>query len=153
MSEQEIDHRALGVRYFNAAWDLIDLESRTPEQSRDLLGLTLASRQHWGEFSGVTDQHRATSDWQVAYAASLGGFADLALSFARAAVDRADAADVPVWLKASVHEGMARAHAVSGDREGYEREAATCRELLAQVDDEEDRAPIQAQLDSIPVPG
>jgi hypothetical protein len=50
-------------------------------------------------------------------------------------------------------EGMARAHAAAGDRAGYERFVAQAHELLAQVDDDEDRELIESQLATIPPPG
>jgi hypothetical protein len=145
------DHRALGAQYFNAAWELIDLPERTPAQDRDMVTLAFASRRHWQE-AGGTDQNLAVADWQVAHAASLAGLPDLALTFARAAVDRAESGDVPMWLKASTYEGLARANAAAGDGASYETNAQRCRELLAQVDDEEDRALVQSQLDSIAAP-
>ena len=145
------EHRILGVNYFNAAWELIDLPSRTPAQDLDMVTLACASRQHWHE-AGGTDENLAVADWQVAHAASLAGWSGIALSFARACVDRVSASDVPTWMKASAHEGLARAHAAAGDRASYEAEAARCRELLAQVDGDEDRTLIQNQLDSIPAP-
>jgi hypothetical protein len=49
-------------------------------------------------------------------------------------------------------EGMARAHATAGDRAGFERFVAQARELLATVDDDEDRVLIESQLASIPPP-
>ena len=145
------EHRILAVNYFNAAWDLIDLPQRTPGQDRDMVTMAFASRQHWHE-AGGTDENLAVADWQVAHAASLVGLADLALAFARASVDRAESSDVPAWLKASTHEGLARAHAAAGDRASYDAEADRCRELLAHVDDDEDRALVQSQLDSIAAP-
>jgi hypothetical protein len=147
----DINHKKLASGYFNAAWDLIDLDVRTPEQAHDLLGLTLASRQHWLE-AGGTEENLAVSDWQVAYAASLGGWADLALSFARAAVARGEAADAPTWMKASTHEGLARAHAAAGDKAGYDSEVAITRALLEQVTEKGDRDLIAGQLESIPAP-
>jgi hypothetical protein len=151
MTEPVIDHRGLAVAYFNRAWNLIDTTDRTAEQDRDLLATAFASRQHWVD-AGGTAQNLAIADWQVAHAASLAGLADTALAFANAAVDRAESGDLPAWMQASGHEGMARAHAAAGDRDGYAREAARARELLATVDDPEDRDLISSQLASIPVP-
>jgi hypothetical protein len=152
MTMQPADHRALAAGYFNAAWDLIDRADRTAADDRDMMTLAFASRQHWIE-AGGTAENLAVADWQVAHTASLAGVADVALMFARAAVERAESADdAPTWLVASVHEGLARAHAAAGDRASYETEAARCRELLAQVDDEGDRALVQSQLDAIPAP-
>lgn len=145
------EHRELGARYFNAAWDLIDLPERTADQDRDLLGLVFASRQHWIDGDGTT-QNLVVADWQVAHAASLLGLADLALVFASTAVESAESADVPVWLRASVHEGLARAHAAAGDRQGYDREVEATQRLLELVDDAEGRDLVASQLASIPPP-
>jgi hypothetical protein len=148
----EPDHRKLAITYFNAAWDLIDQATRTPEQDRDMIGMALASRQHWMD-AGGTDENLAVADWQVAHTASVAGFSKLALTFAQAAVERADSSDVPAWLKASTHEGLARAHAGTGDKVAYDREVAVTRALLETVADTEDRELVESQLASIPAPG
>lgn len=145
------DHRALAIGYFNATWDLIDQPTRTAEQDRDMLSSAFASRQHWIE-AGGTDGQLITSDWQVSHVASLVGLGDLALRFAQAAADRASASEIPDWLFASTHEGLARAHAALGDVDAYNREATLTRSLLEQVTDDEDRALIASQLASIPPP-
>jgi hypothetical protein len=145
------DHRALAVGYFNAAWALIDLTSRSAEQDRDMVGLAFASRQHWIEAGGDAT-NLITADWQVAHTASIAGLPDVALSFATAASHRADNEDVPDWLVASAHEGLARAYAAAGDRESYEREGAVVERLLAAVTDPEDRQLVADQFASIPRP-
>lgn len=143
-----VDHRALAVGYFNSTWELIDLPSRTPEQDRDMLASALASRQHWGEGGGEAE-NLAIADWQVAHVASLAGWPEVAVTFAAAAYERARAADLPTWMRASTAEGMARACAAAGDRAGYDKYATEARELLATVDDEEDRNLVESQLASI----
>jgi hypothetical protein len=151
MTEPVIDHRQLAVTYFGAAWELVDLESRSAEQDRDMLTAAFTSRQHWID-AGGTAENLAISDWQVAHTASLAGLADTALAFARAAVERTEAATLPVWMQASAHEGLARAFATAGDRAGYDREAQRTTDLLAGVDDPQDSELIRSQLASIPVP-
>jgi hypothetical protein len=146
-----VDHRALAIGYFNASWTLIDLPTRTAEQNRDMLSLALASRQHWIEADGGPEQ-LATADWQVAHTAALSGFGELSVDFAQSAADLADGSDVPSWLKASTHEGLARAYAASGDRVGFDRESATTRALLKTVADPEDRKVVEDQLASITAP-
>ena len=145
------DHRELAASYFNSTWELIDLPTRTPEQDRDMVTSALASRQHWAEAGGA-DKNLAISDWQVAHAASLAGWPDMAKSFATAAYDRARAASLPAWLRASTAEGMARAAACAGDKAAFHKFAAEARELLTLVDDDEDRKLIESQLASIPLP-
>jgi hypothetical protein len=145
------EDRRLAIGYFNAAWELIDLSNRTSEQDRDMVTLAFASRQHWIEADG-TAENLAIADWQIAHAASKAGLADVALVFARAAVDRAESNDVPTWLKASTHEGLARAHAAAGETDGFTYEADLARALLEKVADPGDRELVESQLASIPVP-
>ncbi len=84
--------------------------------------------------------------------AALTGHADLSLDFAAAAYERASDADVPLWLKASTCEGLARAHAAAGHEAERDAWVLKTRELLEQVDDAEDRALIEGQLATIDGP-
>jgi hypothetical protein len=139
----QAEHRALAVGYFNQSWELIGSPTRSPDQDRDLLTRAFASRQHWVD-AGGTEENLAIADWQVAHAASEAGFTDVAEAFSMSAYERARSAGLPTWLLASTAEGRARARAAAGDRDGY-------GDLLAQVDDDEDRQLIESQLAAIPV--
>jgi len=147
----DTNHRSLAVVYFNGTWDLIDATTRTPDQDLEMLTRAFASRQHWIE-AGGTDQNIAIADWQVAHAASLAGFTDVADAFSTAAYDRARAAALPTWMQASTAEGRARACAAMHDIAGYEKYAAETRDLLDKVTDLEDRQLVESQLQSIPAP-
>jgi hypothetical protein len=141
------DQRDLAVRYYNQAWDLIDASGRTPDDDRRLLTLAMASRALWDDIGA--DEQWITGDWQVSHVAALTGHAGLALDFASAAYERATKADVPLWLKASTCEGLARAHAVAGHEAERDAWVLKAKELLGQVDDADDRAVIEAQLATI----
>lgn len=142
------ERTSLAKRAFNTAWDLIDLAERDAEQARTLVVRAMASRYLWEEVGG--EEQLCFGDWQSAYALSLAGAGDLALSFASAALERAEAAGWTDWRLASCHEGVARACRVLGDRSGFEEHAARCREILEGVEDAEDRELIASQLESIP---
>jgi hypothetical protein len=142
-------HRAQAAQLFNRTWELLE-SPRSPADDRAMLGCALASRLHW---SGVgTDENYIAGDWLVAHVASHLGYADVALDFAASAYESAVAADppVPAWLLASTLEGLARAHDTAGHVSERDRCAAESRQLLAGVDDDEDRELIAGQLDSIP---
>ena len=68
-----------------------------------------ASRYHWGQVGGP--QQLAIGEWQCARVYSVLGRAEPALHHARRCLEIATAGDVPDWLIASAHEGMARAYA------------------------------------------
>jgi hypothetical protein len=145
------EDRRLAIGYFNAAWELIDLPNRSADQDRDMLTLAFASRQHWMDAEG-SPENLAVADWQIGHAASKAGLADVALTFARSAVAVAESNDLPTWLKASTHEGLARAHAAAGEADGFRYEVDLTRALLEKVADPEDRTLVESQLASIPAP-
>lgn len=141
------DQRALALQFFNQVWDLIDRPGRTAGEDRQMLTSAMASRALWDDIGG--DEQRVTGDWQVAHVAALLGHVDVSLDFAAAAFELALAADVPVWLKASTCEGLARAHAAAGHQAERNAWALKARELLGQVEDDEDRELIEGQLATI----
>lgn len=143
-------HIAFAKAAFNGAWDLIDKPDRDADDDRQMLTLAFASRWHWGEVG--SPENKTIADWQVAHVACLVGEAALALRYAQSAYDAARGNELPDWLRASTAEGLARAHACGGDRASYESYAAEARQLVEQLDDEEDRELILGQLASIPVP-
>ena len=146
MTDQQ---RALAVQYFNQTWDLIDQPTRIAADDRRMLTLAMASRALWDDIGA--DEQLITGDWQVAHVAALTGHADLSLDFAAAAYERAAGAAVPLWLKASTCEGLARAHAAAGHQAERDAWVLKARELLGQVDDDDDRALIEGQLATVDV--
>lgn len=139
--------RSLAVGYYNLTWDLIDQTKRTPADDRQMLMLAMASRALWDDIGG--EEQWITGDWQVAHVAALTGHADLSLDFAAAAHERATEADVPLWLRASTCEGLARAHAAAGHEQERDQWVLKARELLDQVQDADDRALIEGQLATV----
>jgi hypothetical protein len=144
MTDQQ---RGFAVQYYNQTWDLIDQAGRTPGDDRRMLTLAMASRALWDDIGG--DEQRVTGDWQVAHVAALTGHADLSLDFAAAAYERASDTAVPLWLKASTCEGLARAHAAAGHEAERDAWVLKARELLEQVDDADDRVLIEGQLATV----
>jgi hypothetical protein len=134
---------------FNAAWELIDLEGRTPEQQIEMLLCAAASRYLWAQAGGGDDgSSLAIGDWQVAHVLSHLGAGELALLFADSAHARVLAGGWTDWRLASAEEGLARAYATLGDREARDRHAEACRRLLPELD-AEDRDLIEGQLTTI----
>jgi hypothetical protein len=140
--------RSLAVEAFNGAWDLIDQPSRTPGEDRDMLVRAAASRYLWDAVG--SDDQRAVGDWQIAHVLSWMGEGSLALRFAAAALERAEANGWEDWRRASCLEGVARAHAVLGDEPERDRYASLCQVALGALEDPEDRDLIASQLATVP---
>ena len=141
-------HRRFAVETFNATWDLIDNQSRTPDDNLEMLLAALASRWHWGRIGGP--EQIATGDWQVAHVASLLGFADLALTVASRHFAIAEEERWSGWRLASAYEGLARAAATAGDFEARRRYVAMAEAALDSEPDEEERIIIAEQLATVP---
>jgi hypothetical protein len=139
--------RQLAVAMFNRTWELIDTTDRTAEMDREMLASACASRALWAGIG--SPEQLATGDWQVAHVASLLEHPQLALDFASNAYATASTSDVPRWLVASTCEGLARAHAVAGHDDECDAWTQRAREILADVDDAEDRELIETQLATI----
>ena len=112
-------HRTFAVAAFNRSWDLLDKPDRSAADDAELLATVFASRYHWEPIGN--DENKIVGDWQIAHAASHLGLANVALTFATLALERAQAVGRTDWMLASCYEGMARAHAVLG----------TCRNAIA----------------------
>lgn len=155
MTEMSLDlspaaARSLAARLFNRTWELLESPQRDDAGDREVLATAMASRLHW---EGVGTPEKLTAgDWLVAHVASQLGYAELALSYAAAAHERAGSAgdDIPTWLLASTQEGLARAHAVAGQAEERDRWVADARRTLLAVEDDEDRQLIESQLATVP---
>jgi hypothetical protein len=141
-------HRQVAVDTFNRAWELLEVPVRSPERDRELLGLAFTSRHHWGVVGGA--EELMVGDWMIAHVASVLGYGALAERYASVALDACRANGWSDWRLASMLEGMARASAAIDDEAGRDRYAAEARQVLASIDDKDDRELIAAQLASIP---
>jgi hypothetical protein len=146
--ESKTWHKIFAASAFNQAWDLIDKPERSTEEDAAMLLASFASRHHW-EVVG-TDENRVVGDWQISHVASVLGYSELALRFARTALDRAVEQGFEGWRLASCHEGLARAHACSGDEQERDRHIRAARRLLDAVEDPEERGLVESQLQSVP---
>lgn len=135
-------HRAIAVSTFNQSQELLHA-TRTAEEDRALLTAAFTSRHHWLAIGG--DEERAIADWLVSRAAVATGHVTMGLQFASAALD-GDGEQFPAWLRASLFEGMARAHHAAGDAEQRDACIAQARAALVLESDAADAALIEAQI-------
>lgn len=141
-------HRHFAVEMYNASWDLLGRTDRSPDDDAALMAAAFGSAAHWDHIG--TDENRAIGDHQIAKAAGAVGLPDVAVVYARRALDRVERGGLPDWLLAAAHEGMARACAVAGDAEGRAHWIEQCTRTLAAVTDPDDRAVVADQLRTVP---
>ena len=141
-----LTHRAVAADTFNACWTLLERE-RSDAEDLELLELAFASRHHWRAVGA--SQQIVVADWMVARCFSALDEGVLALRFATAALEAAPD-DAPAWLRASLLEGLARAHAANGDQAARDAAVKRAATVLGEETDPEDRDLIADQLASVP---
>ena len=143
-------HRAEGVALFNAVWEMLDADDRTPEQADPMVHAAHASRWHWsqaGELGG--DQQLAVGEWQCSRVYSVLGRGEPALHHAKASLAICEAAELGDWVVAAAYEALARASAVAGDAAEARSWLARGRTATAAIANPEDREVIDADLASL----
>ena len=139
----------LAADLFNLVWELLERPGRTVEEDDRMVHAAHASRYHWGQVGQPTQL--AIGEWQCARVYSVLGRAEPALHHARRCAEIVARDDVPDWLVASSHEGLARAYAVAGDKEEARRQRDLAHTALAAVADQEEREVVKADLAGIPL--
>jgi len=143
--------RALAVGLFNRVWQLLETGDRTPEQVDEMIHAAHASRYHWGEVPDHEPKNLAIGEWQVSRVYSVLGRGEPALYHARRCLAHTEAGPAEHWHRASAYEGMARALAVSGDREEAARWKLKATEALSLEPEQDEREIIEQDLATLPV--
>lgn len=136
------EHRAIAVQTFNRCWDLLEGD-RSAEADRELVMCAFTSRYHWLQVGGP--RQFAISDWMVSRAYATTGQG--ALSIAWAELAQAQTADSePAWMRASMFEGLARAHKAAGNTAELDRYRELAINTLAEETNEQDAVHIRTQI-------
>ncbi len=141
--------RRLGVDLFNKTWTLMEKEDRTQDDDDEMVHCAHASAYHWRQVG--TPANRSRSEWQCSRVYAILGRTEPALHHARRCLEIVDAHpdDMKDWDRPAALEALARAHWVAGDLDEARRYAAEGRELTARIEDDDDRAIIEADFATI----
>lgn len=106
-------HKYFAAHCFNAAWDLIDKASRTPEEERTMVALNQASIYHWQNRPDCTNENLSVGYWQASRIQSLLGNAAEATRFAEVCLRYSGGLE-PFYV-GYAYEALARAASLAGD--------------------------------------
>ena len=141
-----IDHRAIAIATYNECMDLLYRDGGVPDIT-EAITLAATSKYHWSKVGGV--QQFAVSDWLMSRVFALAKEPVLAINFANASLKH-DQSDMPLWMQASLHEGLARALQAGKFYTERDAEIAIALELLDKESNEEDAKYIREQVRDIP---
>ncbi|MFC6236316.1 hypothetical protein [Longivirga aurantiaca] len=139
--------RKVAVALFNRVWDLLDSgDGRSAEETAEMLDAAHASRYLWRRMGG--EEQAIVGEWQISRAYAAAGLGLEAVRHANVSLALLVAAEgeLPDWLTASVHEGLARALLANGDGAGASAAIREAAALAARITDAEDRDLVEAQI-------
>ena len=131
-------HKYFAAHCFNAAWDLIDKASRTPEDERTMVALNQASIYHWQNRPDCTNEKLSVGYWQASRIQSLLGNAAEATRFAEVCLRYSGGLE-PFYV-GYAYEALARAASLAGDRLKAAEYRSLAQARAELVEDEQHRA-------------
>jgi DNA-binding transcriptional MerR regulator len=143
-----VDHRALGAELFNQTWTYLEKESRTVDEDDMMLLSANASAYHWRQVG--TAANFARSEWQISRVYSVLGRAEPALHHARRCLQICQDNGIGDWDLGFAYEALARAAAVSGNRDAAQAWTDQAYEAAADLAEDEDRDLLLTDLSTIP---
>jgi DNA-binding transcriptional MerR regulator len=140
--------RRTAADLFNHTWTLMEKGDRSKRETDLMIHAAHASRFMWEEIGEPVNHARG--EWQIARAYAIVDRAEPALHHARRCLRIVEEFGVGDFDLACAYEAMARALATAGEVEAARRYEALGRETAARIADADDRALVEADLDSLP---
>jgi tetratricopeptide (TPR) repeat protein len=139
----------LAASLFNGVWTLLENPNRTPDDDLLMIHMVHASCYHWGRVGTAVNFVRG--EWQCSRVYATLGRSEPALFHAQRALAICEGNGIGGFDLAFCYEALARAHAVAGDLDEARRWHQSGLELVNEVDDDEDREILAADLASVPI--
>ena len=141
--------RRIAADLFNGTWSLLDRTDRDDAEDDAMIRAARASLWHWRRVGAPTQW--AIGEWQCSRVHAVLGEGTPALEHARRCLDIAESERVDDFIPASAHEAMARAFAIQGDMDAARKHRNLSYRIAVDLE-EEDRAVIEHDLGTLPIP-
>lgn len=141
-------HKFFSADCFNRAWALMDQDGgRSVEENMEMLHTAIASLWHWSQREDVAPDNLSIGYWQVSRVYCLiqqphnaRRYGLLSLQYAKG---------LSPFLKGYAYETLARAEMIAGNRVMMKEYLEKANEMLAEIDDEENRLALEKDLGTI----
>jgi hypothetical protein len=141
-------HKYFSIDCFNKTWDNMDKHGgRSAEENIEMLHTAIASLWHWTQREDVAPKNLSIGYWQVSRVYCLlkqphdaRRYGLLSLQYAK---------DLPPFFRGYAYETLARAEMIGNNRVIMMEYLAKAHEMLAQIDEEQDRQALAKDLETI----
>ena len=141
-------HKYFSAHCFNQAWDYMEKDgNRSTEENMAMLHTAIASLWHWTQRQDVSAQNLSVGNWQVSRVYCLLKQPNNARTYGLQALKYAK--ELPAFYKGYAYETLARAEMIVNNRVIMKTHLEKAREMLDQIEDDEDRQLLAKDLESI----
>lgn len=142
----EDTHRELAVSLNGEVWGLLGKINRSDEDDRLMTHAAHGSLYHWLQVGTAVNEQRG--EWMVSHVYAILGLGESALRHAERCVEVTERHpdDMKDFDVAYASEGLARAHAVLGNKAQSDALKGKARQLGSQIADDEDRKIFEGDL-------
>jgi DNA-binding transcriptional MerR regulator len=145
----DVPHRDLAAALFNATWQLMEKEDRTPDEDALMIHRAHASLYHWLQVG--RPENAARGEWQVSRVYTVLRRGEPALYHARRVLDICQRHGIGDWDLAFAYEALARAYAVAGERVEARRWLEQARLASTDIAEDDNREAVLSDLETIPL--
>lgn len=142
-------HRFFSADCFNRAWDLIDKNSRTPEDDEEMVRLSLASLWHWTQREDHTRVNLSVGYWQLSRIFSLLQQPDNARHYGMLSLNLLPSDNALPFYRAYAYEALARAELLAADLDKKEEYLNKAMLLAESMVDPEEKQQLQSDLSDL----
>ena len=140
--------RKLAASLFNATWDLMEKEDRTPAEDDRMIHSAHASRYHWEQVG--TAANLARGEWQCSRVYAVLRRPEPCLHHAQRVLDICQQNGIGDWDLGFAYEALARGSAVAGDSEAARMWTERALEAATEIAEDGERAMLLSDLETIP---
>jgi hypothetical protein len=140
-------HKYFSADCFNKTWDNMEKDGiRSTEENMEMLHTAIASLWHWRQRTDVTHENLSVGYWQVSRVYCLIKQPNNARRYGRLSLEHAK--DLSPFFKGYAYETLARTEMIANKRYIMITHLDKARELLSQIEDEEDRQILVKDLET-----
>jgi hypothetical protein len=141
-------HKYFSAYCFNKTWEYMEKDGRrSTEEHLTMLHTAIASLWHWTEREDTTPENLSVGHWQVSRVYCLLKQPHNARTYGLQALKHAQ--ELSAFYKGYAYETLARAEMIVNNRVIMKTHLEKAREMLAQVEDEEEKQLLAKDLESI----
>ena len=148
-------HKQIGIATNNGIWSTLDNKKPKKEELDEALQMAYTSRYHWSKAGTIVNAVRA--EYMITRVYAKMKRAEPALYHGNMMLKLANKAkkedkNWKDWDMPFVYEALARAYAVSGDKEKCTKYIESAQKAIAKIADEQDKRICQGELDQVKCP-